>query len=103
MGEPQFELLFLELHLQVVTQFLLGNFCIFDSTEIFIKKITLCSVCFHYRPRGACSKHRDGSAGLVLPTELCQRQHHPTFSLHNQTVQSQWSAALTLPLPQPQN
>lgn len=49
------------------------------------------------RSRGACSEHRDGPAGLVLPTELRQRQHHPALSFHDQTVQSKRSAALTQP------
>lgn len=59
--------------------------------------LTLACCVSAIRSRGTCPKHRDGPAGLVLPTELRQRQHHPAFSLHYQTVQSQRSAALTPP------
>lgn len=38
---------------------------------------------FSVRSRGPRFKHRAGPAGLVLPTELFQRKHHPDLCIHN--------------------
>lgn len=47
------------------------------------------------RSGGACTEHRDGLSGLVLPSKRPQRQQHPALSVYIQTIQPQWSVSLS--------